>query len=171
MVQDAHSRQGHIAVIGCGNPTRRDDGAGIEVIRMLDARGAGARPAVRLLDAGTDGMRVMFAARGARSLIIVDACRSGSEPGAVFRVPGTELATRYEPSLTLHDFRWEHALHAARQMFGASFPTDVTVFLIEAAAVEFGIGLSPAVAAAVEKVAAAIENEIAVCVEQGAFVP
>ena len=71
-------------------------------------------PEVRLLDAGTDGMAVMFAARGCRTLILVDACRSGSEPGAIFEVPGSELAQPYAPGLNLHDFRWDHALYAGR---------------------------------------------------------
>ena len=39
-------------------------------------------------------MAAMFAARGCRTLIIVDASRSGSEPGAIFEVPGAELELR-----------------------------------------------------------------------------
>jgi hydrogenase maturation protease len=148
-----------IAVIACGNANRRDDGAGPEVMRALRAGALGHKgPDVRLLDAGTDGMAVMFAARGCRSLIVVDACRSGSEPGAVFEVPGEELLQRYEPSLNLHDFRWDHALHAGRSIYGADFPEDVVVMLIEAADVGFGLELSPPVAGAAAKVAARIEE-------------
>jgi len=142
-----------IAVIGCGNPNRSDDGAGPEVIRALVARGGFDAARVRLLDGGTDGMGVMFAARGCTTLVIVDACRSGSEPGAVFEVPGADLERQHAPSMTLHDFRWDHALYAGRRIFGDDFPLDVTVLLIEAANVDFGIGLSPAVSQAVEKVA------------------
>src|SRR4051794_5714340 len=122
-----------IVVIGCGNPNRLDDGAGIEVLRQLKTREAGNDPLkVRLLAAGTDGMATMFAARGCRTLIVVDACRSGSPPGAVFEVPGNELEQRYEPSLNLHDFRWDHALFAGRKIFRDDFPSDVVVLLIEA---------------------------------------
>jgi hydrogenase maturation protease len=140
-----------IVVIGCGNPNRSDDGAGPEVVRALRARGT--VDGVRLLDAGTDGMAVIFAARGCRTLIIVDACRSGSEPGAIFEVPGAELERQYQPALNLHDFRWDHALHAGRMLLRDDFPADVTVLLIEAANLDFGVGLSPAVAAAASKVA------------------
>jgi hydrogenase maturation protease len=141
-----------IAVVGCGNLNRGDDGAGTHVIDALRTRQL-EQHGVRLLDAGTDGMATMFAARGCRSLIVIDACRSGSEPGAIFEVPGSELALRYEPSLNLHDFRWDHALHAGRQIFRDEFPQDVTVFLIEAETVDFGIGLSSSVALATQKVA------------------
>lgn len=148
-----------IAVIGCGNPNRGDDGAGPEVVRALKGGTLGENAGdVRLLDAGTDGMGVMFAAKGCRSLILIDACRSGSEPGAIFEVPGPELASRYQPSLNLHDFRWDHALYAGRAIFGEEFPDDVVVLLIEADNTDFGIGLSPQVQEAAERVAARVES-------------
>ena len=147
-----------IAVIGCGNPNRLDDGAGIEVLRRLHARGFdGDAECVRLLAAGTDGMAAMFTARGCRSLIVIDACRSGSDPGAVFEVPGDELEQRYRPSLNLHDFRWDHALYAGRQIFREQFPSDVVVVLIEALTTELGVGLSEPVLAAVARVTDRIE--------------
>jgi hydrogenase maturation protease len=150
-----------IVVIGCGNPNRRDDGAGVEVVRLLEARGAGRDSQnVRLLDTGTDGMAAMFAARGCRTLIIVDASRSGSEPGAIFEVPGSDLELRYEPSLNLHDFRWDHALFAGKKIFREDFPSDVVVLLIEVRSLELGIGLSPAISAAVAKVADRVERLI-----------
>ena len=142
-----------IVVIGCGNTNRCDDGVGPAVLRALKTRYGGAEPAgVRLIDTGTDGMAAMFAAQGCRSLIIIDACRSNTEPGAVFEIPGADLEQGYVPALNLHDFRWDHALHAGRMIFGESFPTDVTVFLIEAATVEFGLDLSPSVSAAAARV-------------------
>ncbi len=141
--------------MGCGNPARGDDGVGPHVVRTLNERGIAG---VRLLDAGTDGMAVMHAARGCRRLIIVDAVRSGSAPGAVFEVPGAELESRHPPSMTLHDFRWEHALFAARRMYGEAYPAEVTVLLVEAASTGFGLELSRPVAAAAEKVADRVEQ-------------
>jgi hydrogenase maturation protease len=147
-----------IAVIGCGNPTRSDDGFGAAVVRRL-APLAGPRLVVR--DAGTDGIAVMFAARGCSALIVVDACRSGALPGALIELPADAVAAPHRPSLTLHDFRWDHALHAGRAMFAAEFPADVTVLLVEAASVAFGLELSPAVAAAVDKAVARIAELLA----------
>jgi hydrogenase maturation protease len=141
-----------IAVIGCGNLNRRDDGAGCQVVRALAALDLVNDPSLRLLDAGTDGIAVMFAARGCQTLIVVDACRSDSEPGSVFEVPGIQLEQRYQPALNLHDFRWDHALFAGRKILRDSFPTEVVVLLIEVETTEYGIGLSPRVQAAVDKV-------------------
>jgi hydrogenase maturation protease len=157
----APARPASIAVIACGNPTRTDDGIGGQVLRLLAARGCGANPArVKLLDAGTDGVAVIFAARGCRQLIIVDACRSGEEPGAVFEIPGSELADDRSRPLATHDFRWDDALTAGRRIFRDEFPTDVTVFLVEAQSLDFGIGLTPVAWAAAAKVADRIATRL-----------
>lgn len=79
-----------IAVVGCGNPNRQDDGVGHQVIQSLKGKQFD-RVSVRLLDAGTDGMAVMFSARGCSSLIVVDAAHTGVEAGAIYEVPGAEL--------------------------------------------------------------------------------
>ena len=151
-----------IVVIGCGNANRSDDGLGPAVIKALRQRARErARPDVVLLDAGTDGMAVMFAARGCSSLIVVDSSKTGAEPGAIFEVPGDELAAAHEPSLNLHDFRWDHALHAGRRIFGADFPRDVVVLLVEARALGLGLSLSPEIEAAVAKICLRIEALIA----------
>jgi hydrogenase maturation protease len=147
-----------IAVIGCGNTNRSDDGAGPCVIRALRERGGlGPPDAVRLLDAGTDGIAVMFAARGCSALIVVDACRPLGEPGAIYEVPGEELERSYQPSMNLHDFRWNHALYAGRQIWRAEFPSDVTVYLVGAESLDLGLALTPAV----ERAATALVEKIA----------
>jgi hydrogenase maturation protease len=156
-------RPARISIVGCGNPNRSDDGAGSHVVRLLKARGmdrASAAQAVSVLDAGTDGMAVMFAARGCEALIVVDACRTGAEAGAVFEMPASVVEQDHEPSLNLHDFRWDHAIAAGRKLFGAAFPEDVWVFLIEARSLDFGLELSPEVEAASALVASRIEERV-----------
>jgi hydrogenase maturation protease len=150
-----------IAVIGCGNLNRKDDGVGVEVIRLLSRRTRlRERKDVHLLDAGTDGMAVMFAAKGCTTLIVVDSCRTGAEPAAIFEVPGHELEQRLAHSFNLHDFRWDHALYSGRQIFREAFPTDVTAYLIEARSIELGVGLSDDVREAAIAVAGRIEERI-----------
>ena len=150
-----------LVIIGCGNPNRSDDGAGIAVIHGLLKHYQGHPPeTVRIFDAGTDGMGVMFMARGATSLIIVDASMTGAEAGAIYEVPGEELEGEPPDSHTLHDFRWDHALYAGKQIFRETFPKDVAVYLIEAANLSFGLELSPPVSASVERVADIIRTRI-----------
>lgn len=142
-----------LSIIGCGNLNRSDDGVGVYVIRQLKNKIPDAENRnIRIFDAGTAGMDVMFQARGSSSLIIIDASRSGSEPGAIFEVPGEELEVKHTPSFGLHDFRWDHALYAGRQIFKDEFPKSVQVFLIEAACLDFGLELSEVVKTAGDKV-------------------
>lgn len=146
----------NLAIIGCGNPNRSDDGVGPEVIRRL--REKNLPDYVNLYDAGTDGMAVMYLARGATHLIIVDAKAPEGKPGAIYEVPGDVLEAPPPQSLNLHDFRWDHALYAARQIYGDEFPDSVSVFLVEAESLELGLELSSRASEAVDKVAERIAD-------------
>ena len=150
-----------LTVIGCGNSNRSDDGVGVMVAQSLLAHlKSHPNPYVRVFDAGTAGMDVMFQARGSRELIIVDASRSGSEPGSIFEIPGYELENIPQPNYNLHDFRWDHALYAGRQMFKDEFPSNVTVYLIEVAELSLGLSLTSAVARAAGRVCESIKRRI-----------
>lgn len=150
-----------LAIIGCGNSNRSDDGVGVFVAQSLQRRlRENPRDNVRVFDAGTGGMEVMFQARGAGRLIVVDASRSGSAPGAIFEVPGPELQREHAPSFSLHDFRWEHALAAGRRIFREQFPADVSVVLIEAQSLDLGLELSAPVHAAANRVIASLSKVI-----------
>jgi len=148
-----------LAVIGCGNPARCDDGVGVAVVRELAKRRAPQD--VDLIDAGTGGFDVMFRIRGARRVVIVDACRSGSEPGAVFRLPAREAMTPVEHRYSLHGLRWDHALFAGSRMFGDAFADHAEVVLVEAREFGFGLELSPPVRAAAARVVALLEPLVA----------
>ena len=135
-----------LTIIGCGNLNRSDDAIGVVVVQRLQQFLAECpHPGVRVYDCGTAGMEVMFQARGTQRLIVVDASSTGSQPGAIFQVPGNVLEALPEPSYNLHDFRWENALAAGRKIFGEEFPEEITVYLIEAENLDFGFELSPVV--------------------------
>ena len=150
-----------LVVIGCGNLNRSDDAAGVRVVQQLQREfGASLPVGVKLFDAGTGGMEVMFQARGARALILVDACRSNSDAGAIFRLPGAEIDSAHPPAYSLHDFRWDHAVLAGRRIFGAAFPDDVTVYLVEAGSLQLGTELTAPVSRAVSRVCGHIAQSI-----------
>lgn len=147
-----------VLVIGCGNLLRGDDGVGPVLIRHLWDRGV--PEGAKLVDGGTAGMDVGFQMRGASRVVIVDASATGASPGTVYRLPGEEL-TDLPPlqGLHTHSFRWDHAIPFARWALGDACPTDITVFLIEAAAMEMGAELSEPVSTAMEQVMGLIERD------------
>lgn len=137
-------------MIGCGNLLRGDDAAGPVLIRRMWDRGLPA--GVRCADGGTGGMDVAFQMRGVEEVILVDACRSGSTPGSIFEVPGSEVENL--PPLTginMHAFRWDHAIAFGRWLLKDDYPANVTAYLIEGENFEVGEGLSPMVDLAVDQ--------------------
>lgn len=150
-----------LTIIGCGNSNRSDDGVGVFVAQALQGfMRRQPRANVRVFDAGTGGMDVMFQARGSRKLVIVDASSSGSEAGTTFELPGVEVQADHTPEFSLHSFRWDHALAAGRKIFRDQFPSDVTVYLIEAQWLDFGLELSPPVRASALRLVEKIERAI-----------
>lgn len=146
-------------VVGCGNLLRGDDAAGPVLVRVLADRSL--PEGVRLVDGGTAGMDVAFAMRGVRRVILVDASKVGVEPGVVHRVPGSELVDLTPPEGNLHRFTWDQALGFAQWLLKDEYPEDVTVYLVEGASFDVGAPLSPEVEAAVERIADAIEADVA----------
>ena len=68
-------------------------------------------------------MDVAFQMRGVPHVILVDACQSGSEPGAIFEVPGEEVE-QLPPvdGINLHAFRWDHAIAFGRWLLKDDYP-------------------------------------------------
>jgi len=142
----------HTLIIGCGNLLRGDDAVGPILVRHLWERGLPS--GVRCADGGTGGMDVAFQMRGVAHVILVDACTSGSEPGALFRLKGSDV--EHLPPLAgvnLHAFRWDHALAFARWVLKDEYPTNIDVYLIEAQSLSIGDALSAPVEAAMHRLA------------------
>lgn len=139
-------------IIGCGNLLRGDDGVGPILIRQLWQ--IGLPDGMRVADGGTAGMDVAFKMRGADRVVIVDAARTGADPGTLYQVPGAELENLPPlEGINLHAFRWDHALAFGRWLLKDDYPRDITVYLIEGACFEHGEPLSPPVQQAMEQLA------------------
>ncbi len=157
----ANMSRPRIAVIGCGNLLRRDDGVGCHVVRRLQRDSTlSARDDLCLRDAGTAGVAALYEARGCGAMILVDACRGLGTPGSVFEVPGRAIESPAPSGLNEHAFRWDHALYAARRIYGESFIDSLTVYLVEALDFSPSLELSEPVEAAASDVAARIRRRI-----------
>ncbi len=150
-----------LTIIGCGDTNRKDDAVGIIVAQRLRSY-LHNHPNlnVRVFDASTGGMDIMFQARGSDELIIVDASHSGSSPGDIFEVPGDELGNTPHLGYSTNNFSWEHALFAGKQLFKNDFPEDVTIYLIEAADLSLGMEMTHHVEKSATRVVEIIANRI-----------
>ena len=99
--------------------------------------------------------------RGRRKVVIVDAAKTGAEPGTVFRVPGEEVEELPPVTgLNQHAFRWDHALAVGRWLLKDAYPSDVVVYLVEAQSLEHGAELTEPVRAGMERTIGLVLDEV-----------
>jgi hydrogenase maturation protease len=144
-------------VLGMGNPILSDDGVGLEVARRLQD---GPLPdGVEVQQSEVAGLRLLELVKGYDKVVIVDALRSGREPGEIVRYDASEFKGGHRYG-SAHSIGLHTALELGRTL-GMSMPDDVTVFAVEAEDVEtFGEEFSPPVAAAADKVVDLVRAEV-----------
>lgn len=141
-----------ILVAGIGNLFLGDDAFGVEVLRRLSSREL--PEGVRAVDFGIRGIDLTYALLESwDAVVFVDASRRGGEPGTLYVL---EPAADGPPCIEAHAMDPVRVLSFAR-MLGA-VPQLLRVVACEPENVEEGIGLSPAVEAAVEPAIATVER-------------
>ena len=149
-------------MIGIGNEYRGDDAVGLIVARRLTERSG---LTIIVLEHNGDGAALMEAWQGVETVIVVDAVRSGAEPGTTHRLdasrqPLTGL-TALPPEAfhgSTHAFSLVQAVELSRTL--QQLPTHFIVYGIEGRNFDVGGGLSSEVAEAVPKVAERILREV-----------
>lgn len=142
-------------VIGVGNPFRHDDGVGPAVVDRLRQR----LTDVEFLTSDGEPTALIDAWAGARRVVVVDAarCRDG-DVGRVFRFAAEHPAATRAGVAASHAADLGDTVALARQL--DLMPTTLLVYTVQVDDVSFGTGLSPAVAAAADRLA----DEIAAAV-------
>lgn len=101
-------------VLGVGNILLNDEGAGIEVIRLLENEGlAGAD----LLDGGTGGFHLLGLLQSYKRIIIVDASLDSFDEGHV-RVIHPKFATDFPLQLSAHEIGLKDLIEATYLLGG-----------------------------------------------------
>lgn len=137
--------------IGVGNRFRRDDGAGPAVIDCLAAAGH------RTIEHGGDGAALMDILSTQQNAAIIDATRSGKDPGAIVWIDAVhETLPRDLFNRSTHLFGLAQAIETLRTLGG--LPPRLLVAGIEGEDFDMGQGLSAPVARAVETVAGKIAS-------------
>jgi len=159
-VADAPALPGRTVLVGgIGNIFMGDDGWGVEVAQRLARR---HHPAgVQIVDFGIRGYDLASAlVAGYDGAILIDACPRGQAPGTVFVIEPE--ADGEPPMLDPHAMDPLQVLRLARSI--GTLPAQVLLVGCEPATLgpdEGAIGLSPAVASAVDPAVAVIEELIA----------
>jgi hydrogenase maturation protease len=158
---------GQVLVAGIGNIFLGDDGFGVEVATRL-AR-AGVPDGVRVVDYGIRGMHLAYdLANGFDAAILIDATPRGGTPGTLYVIepdlsPASAPADRASadaaaaaaeaagsPLFDAHGMQPD-VVFGMLDMLGGARPGRILIVGCEPASVDYGIGLSDAVAASVDE--------------------
>ena len=147
-----------VAVIGVGNPFRRDDGVGLEVVRRAAERLPDGVPVVEV-----DGepARLLDAWTGADAAVVVDAVRSDAAAGTVHRFeirPGSEAFPPWRPGTSSHGAGLAAAVGLGQAL--DRVPPHLVVLGVEGQTFSPGPGLTQAVAAVIDDVAQRVLTEV-----------
>jgi hydrogenase maturation protease len=148
-------------VVGVGNRWRGDDAVGLEVVARL----RGALPeGVELVEREGEPTALIDEWAGDDAVWVVDAVSSGAAAGTLHRF---DAGARALPAAlfraSTHHIGLPEAVELARAVDG--LPEQLVVFGVEAGDVGVGGSLTPAVAAAVERTAVAVQEEVLACAE------
>jgi hydrogenase maturation protease len=147
-------------VAGLGNIFLTDDGFGVEVVSRLAA--AGVPDGVRVVDYGIRGMHLAYdLASGYETAILVDAAPRGDAPGTVYVIepdldsapppgPAPLSAEEASPFFDAHGMQPDVVFSMLGTLTDER-PGRILVVGCEPASVEYGMGLSEPVAAAVDE--------------------
>lgn len=143
-------------VLGIGNAWQGDDAAGLAAARRLRSR---VPDDVEIRELEGEPVSLVDAFEGAEEAYLVDAVRSGGEPGTIHR-----LDASHEPlpatlsSASTHTLGVGEAIELARAL--GRLPRRVVVYGIEAQTMAAGEDLTPAVARAVDEVVKRLAAEL-----------
>jgi hydrogenase maturation protease len=160
MTSPAYEKQ--ILVAGVGNAWLQDDAFGGEVARRLEREGVPS--GVTVMDFGTGGLDLAYEVmRGYHALIILDASRQGEAPGTLYVLHPAreEFATTIEDGEKIDPHGMDP--HTVLRFVNATggWPGKVVVIGCEPGEVdEVGLGLTPPVAAAVDRALALVRETI-----------
>ncbi len=144
-------------ILGVGNLLLRDEGVGVHVISAL--RDRELPDDVELWDGGTASFDLLDTLAGRRQVIIIDAVRTGSEPGTIFRFTPEDISASREQVTSLHQVGLLEALTVAEHLLDSA-PQEVIILGIEPKEIDWGLELSPEVEAAVPKVIELVMEEL-----------
>ena len=140
-------------IIGCGNPHRMDDGAGIIVALRLRELGVQAE-----IQSGS-AFELIAGWEGEEHIVLIDAVMTGAPTGTVHVWEGSPPRLPDAHHFSSHGFGLAEAFRLGRIL--NCLPERITVYGIEGD--QFGMGeqVSPEVRAAIARVAQQIAKEYA----------
>ena len=147
----------HVLVLGIGNVLMQDEGLGVRAVERLQER-YHLPPEVRAVDGGVMGLELLPYLEDAERVLVLDAVKTGRPPGSVVRLEGQDIPVALALKTSIHEVGLQEVLAVGR--FRGTLPTRITLWGMEPACMEVGIGLSPTVSTALDDLVQAVAKEV-----------
>jgi hydrogenase maturation protease len=147
-------------IIGIGQTLRGDDAVGFAAVSLWQKTfqtSAGQSDIIVEL-AELPGIGLLSLLEGASKAILVDAVRSGAEPGTIYTIPANQLDSFELGARSAHGWGVAETLSLGRELDLAELPAELILVGIEAGQTGMGEDLSPQVKLALPRVATLIEQ-------------
>jgi hydrogenase maturation protease len=136
-------RQPRILIAGLGNYLLRDDGVGVHAARALQRT---PPPGVVVAEVGTAVLDALHLLDWAEKILAIDAMQAGGTPGTLYAF-GVDAVAGPGMQASLHELN----LLTTLDFLPRQIKPEILIVGIEPETIDYGLDLSPAVAAALPK--------------------
>lgn len=144
-------------ILGLGNILLQDEGLGVDAVQRLRTRYRLPAEA-EALDGGTLGLDLLPLVEDAEALLIVDAVQTGQPPGTLVRLEGEAIPAALAVKMSMHQFGLGELL--AVGALRGTLPPRIVLWGLEPASFKWGVGLSPAIEAQIDKLVEGVVQEL-----------
>jgi hydrogenase maturation protease len=146
-------RPPRILIAGLGNYLLQDDGVGVHAVRALQQT---PLPGVIVAEVGTAVLGVLHLLEWAEKILAIDAMQAGGTPGTIYAFAVDDVAG---PGMqaSLHELN----LLAALRFLPRQVKPEILIVGIEPQTIDYGLDLSPAVAAALPELTREVRKIVA----------
>ncbi len=129
-------------VLGLGNILNRDEGLGIQALKLLDAQ-LGENPEVELLDGGVLGLNLLMIVEECSHLLILDAVDAKKPAGTVIELTKEQIPLYAGIKLSQHQVTFQEVLGLAN--IREKLPEFLHLVGVQPEDLSTGLGLSDSV--------------------------
>ena len=129
-------------VLGLGNLLNRDEGLGVQALKILDAQ-LGEIPGLELLYGGVLGLNLLMWVEECSHLLILDAVNAGKPAGSVIELQKEEIPLYSGVKLSQHQVTFQEVLGLANMR--GHLPENLHLIGIQPEDLSIGLELSPVV--------------------------
>jgi len=136
-------------VLGLGNTLNRDEGLGVQALKLLDAQ-LGLQSDFELLDGGVLGLNLLMVVEECSHLLILDAVNVGLPAGTVVDLRKNQIPLYGGGKLSQHQITFQEVLGLAK--IRGYLPEYIHLVGIQPEDISIGLELSPVVERALPEV-------------------